>query len=93
MAKRVRTIPAIFTTPGPFRVGDRVLIPRGTEQVEATVVEDRGPLGYKGKRVYGLTFRDAEVPEDNYVEREFDEMTLVARAPEPEAKPRRKKRP
>jgi hypothetical protein len=93
MAKRAGIDPSIFTTPGPFRVGDRVRISRGGEPIEGTVVEDRGPLGPGGTRVYGITFRMAEVPDEVYVERLVNEMTLVARAPDPAGKPRRKKRP
>ncbi len=92
MAKRAKIDPSIFTTPGPFRVGDRVRIPIGGEQTEAIVVEDRGPLGPGGTRVYGLTYRMPYVPEEVYVERLVTEMTLVSRAPEGSAKPRGEKR-
>lgn len=79
--------------PGPFQVGDRVLMPFGREQIEALVVEDRGKLGKGGKRIYGLRFRTDDDTEEIYTERDVDELTLVARAPEPPKKPRKKKRP
>jgi hypothetical protein len=55
-----------------FHVGDRVLLLYGPRQVEGYVVEDRGPLGAHGRRIFLIradlgqdeeaTF---EVPEDN----------------------------
>ncbi len=74
------------TTPGPFRVGDRVRLLWGVTPVEATVVEDRGNLGVGGRRVYrirvhledGVTDDEAEPIE---TERPVDDLTLVARAP------------
>jgi hypothetical protein len=75
--------PWIWKHPGPFRVGDRVRIPFGTDQVEATVVEDRGNLGAGGKRIYRLMFRVDDVSGEMVTERRVDDLTLVARAPEP----------
>jgi hypothetical protein len=85
--------PWIWKNPGPFRVGDRVRIPFGTEQVEATVVEDRGNLGIGGKRMYGLRFRVDDVSDEIYVERMVDDLTLISRVPEPGPKGTTKKRP
>jgi hypothetical protein len=85
--------PWIWDNPGPFHVGDRVRIPFGSEQVEATVVEDRGILGKGGARIYRVVFRVDDVSPEIDTERDVDEMTLVARAPEPAPKPKRKKRP
>jgi hypothetical protein len=81
--------PWIWRNPGPFRVGDRVRIPFGTEQVEATVIEDRGNLAEGGKRVYRLVFSVDDVSGEMFVERVVDDLTLVARAAEPK---RRKKK-
>jgi hypothetical protein len=64
----------------------------GGEQVEATVVEDRGNLGEGGKRMYRVRFRLDDVSDDIYLERVVDELTLVARAPEPAPRAQRKKR-
>ena len=85
--------PWIWRNPGPFRVGDRVLMRFGGGQIEATIVEDRGNLGEGGKRIYGLRFRSDDVTEERYTERIVDDLTLVARAPETPKKPRKKKRP
>jgi hypothetical protein len=85
--------PWIWKNPGPFRVGDRVRIPWGSEQVEATVVEDRGNLGEGGKRIYRVVFRVDDVSPEIDTERIVDDLTLVARAPKPAPKPKRKKRP
>jgi hypothetical protein len=37
-----------------FKVGDWVWIVNGPHRLLARVVEDRGPLGVKGRRIYGL---------------------------------------
>ena len=54
-----------------FRVGDWVMIPFGLQRVIVEIVEDRGPIGYKGRRLYGVRFnrsrtnsRTTEVPEE-----------------------------
>jgi hypothetical protein len=70
-------------TPGPFRVGDRVRMPFGSEFIEATIVEDHGNLGAGGKRLYGLCFRVDDVTDEIYVDRVADRLTLVAHAPAP----------
>jgi hypothetical protein len=59
------------TAPAKFRVGDWVSLEYGPQRVLGQVVEDRGPLGVKGRRLYGLsvTLGDEtfpiEVPEDD----------------------------
>jgi hypothetical protein len=85
--------PSIWKSPGPFRVGDRVRIPFGSEFVEARVVEDRGNLGVGGKRVYGVRFRVDDVSDEIYTERDVDQLTLVARAADSAPKDRNKKHP
>lgn len=70
-------------TPGPFRVGDRVRMPFGSQFIEATIVEDRGDLGVGGKRLYGVCFRVDDSTDEIYTEREADRLTLVARAAAP----------
>jgi hypothetical protein len=84
--------PWVWKNPGPFRVGDRVRIPFGTEQVEATVVEDHGNLGEEGKRMYRLMFRVDDVSGEMFTTRVVDDLTLIARAPEPAANGPRKSR-
>ena len=85
--------PWIWKNPGPFQVGDRVRIPFGSDQVEATVIEDRGCLGVGGTRIYRLMFSVDDVSGEMYTERVVDDLTLIARAPEPAPKGTRKKRP
>jgi hypothetical protein len=84
--------PWIWKNPGPFRIGDRVRMPFGTGHIEATIVEDRGNLGEGGKRIYGVRFSVDDVSGETYTERVVDELTLVARAPDDGAKPRKKRR-
>jgi hypothetical protein len=85
--------PWIWKNPGPFRAGERVLIPFGTGQVEGTVVEDRGNLGDGGKtRLYRIMFTVDDVSGEMYATRAVDEMTLVERAAEPAPKRTKKKR-
>ena len=72
--------PWIWKNPGPLRLGDRVRMQFGREQVEGTVVEDRGNLGPDGERVYGVRFRLDDVSDEMYTERCVDELRLVARA-------------
>lgn len=92
MDKRAAIDPSVFSTLGPFCMGDRVRIPWGSDQIEATVVEDLGPLGLNGKRIYGLAFRVDDVSDEIYVQRDVDELTLVTRAlgtpPTPQGKKR-----
>jgi hypothetical protein len=85
--------PWTLKNPGPFNVGDRVRMPFGTETIEATIVEDRGNLGAGGRRLYGVRFRVDDVTDEVYTERPVEDLTLVARAPEPEPRARRKKLP
>jgi hypothetical protein len=54
-----------------FRVGDWVSFLYGTRRAVAQVVEDRGPLGVKGRRLYGIRLEQApdisttfEMPEE-----------------------------
>jgi hypothetical protein len=43
--------------PGKFRVGQLVRLKHGFQGVIAEVVEDRGPIGVGGRRLYGLKLR------------------------------------
>ncbi len=59
-------------SPPKFKVGDRVVFRRGNREVEGVVVEDRGPLGIGGQRIYGLHYeflpgetRYTEMPEED----------------------------
>lgn len=71
-------------TPGRFRVGDRVRILHGFRGVIAEVVEDRGPIGVRGRRLYGVKFR---VDEWNEHTTELPEESLEPVEAGPDAKP------
>ena len=62
--------------PPKFKVGDRILFPRAGREVEGIVVEDRGPLGVGGQRIYGLHFEFLP-GETRYTERDEEELTLA----------------
>ena len=53
-----------------FRVGDYVSFAMGrTQRVRAIIVEDRGPIGVGGRRLYGLRFQmSAEYDQPQYTE-------------------------
>jgi hypothetical protein len=70
--------------PGKFRVGDRVRILHGFRGMIAEIFEDRGPIGVRGRRLYGVKFR---VDEWNEHTTELPEESLEAVEAEPEAKP------
>ena len=55
-----------------FKVGDWVTFPYGTRNATAQIIEDRGPIGVKGRRLYRIEihFDDREpsrfeMPEDD----------------------------
>ena len=59
-------------TPGKFRVGDRVRIRHGFRGLIGEVVEDRGAIGVRGRRLYGVKVRldewnehTTELPEES----------------------------
>jgi hypothetical protein len=70
--------------PGKFRVGQRVRILYGRPGTIAEVVEDRGPLGIGGRRLYGVRFR---VDPWNEITTERPEDALEAVEDEPTAPP------
>lgn len=48
-------MPTLSQTKKPkFRVGDKVAFTFGTRRVKGVIVEDRGPLGVGGRRIYGV---------------------------------------
>jgi hypothetical protein len=75
--------PWILKHPGPFQVGDRVRFLWGGDQVEGTIVEDRGIVVKGGKRKYGIKFRVDDVSDEMYTERPVDAIQLVAKAEAP----------
>jgi hypothetical protein len=56
-----------------FQLGDRVRFTFGVTPVEGTVVEDRGAIGYRGRRLYRVVVDepetyfhlDSEIPEED----------------------------
>ncbi len=58
---------------GKFRVGDRVKFVHSWPGVIAEVIEDRGPLGVGGERLYRVRFR---IDEWNELEPEYRESSL-----------------
>lgn len=69
--------------PGKFRVGDRVRILHGFRGVIAEIIEDRGTIGVRGRRLYGVKFR---ADEWNDVTTELPEESLEAVEAGPDAK-------
>jgi hypothetical protein len=63
-------------SPPKFKVGDRVLFPRPGGKVEGVVVEDRGPIGVGGRRLYGLNYEFLP-GETRYTERPEVDLTLA----------------
>lgn len=52
-----------------YRKGDRVRFRFGVKDVEGTVIEERGPIGIGGRRLYGIQFHLGSDPEgEMYVE-------------------------
>jgi hypothetical protein len=74
--------------PGPFKVGDRVAFRFGPVEMEGDIVEDRGPLGLGGKRLYGVIFRVDDVSDPMYMEYAAEELRRVT-APTPQNDPAR----
>ena len=58
---------------GKFRVGDRVHLPFGFSGLIGEVIEDRGNIGYKGRRLYTVKF---QVDEWNEIVTEYGEEDL-----------------
>ena len=55
-------------SPPRFHVGDMVTLRYGLSDVPARIIEDRGPLGVRGRRLYRVLMvddRDFEVPEED----------------------------
>lgn len=85
--------PQAAREPGPFREGDRVRLFWGLTPVEGVIVEDRGNLGVGGRRLYDVRVQlDDNITEPMETTVPADELTLVARAPAPARKPRRRKK-
>jgi hypothetical protein len=62
--------------PPAFRVGQRVRFMLVNRPIEAVIVEDRGPLGYGGRRLYGIEF-DLDQWDHRYAELGEDELVVI----------------
>lgn len=63
-----------------LRVGTRVSFPYGTREIEAEVIENRGPLGVGGRQIVRVRFWDdfgAGEGQDKTFEMPADELTPV----------------
>ena len=66
-----------------FRLGDWVSFVYGARPVVAQVIEDRGRLGYKGRRLYGLRMDLENLDEIEPTRIEMPEEELKPAAPPP----------
>lgn len=72
--KRAKAAP-----PRPLRVGDRVSFELVGRRVDGVIVEDRGPLGKGGVRIFGVRARLASEIE-SVVELPADELSVSPKA-------------
>jgi hypothetical protein len=63
--------------PPPVQVGDRVRLQWGFHDVDGVVVEDRGPLGVGGRRLYAIRFRLQFSEEDRIIELPASEFVVL----------------
>jgi hypothetical protein len=61
------------TAPAPFKVGDQVEFTLVNKIIKADIVEDRGTIGYGGRRVYRIRFR-LDPEETRYAELPADDL-------------------
>jgi len=84
----------LVKNPGPNKVGDRVRFRFALTDVEGVIIEDRGNLGERGQRLYGIKFQFGDSP-DMYTELAPDEYEMIEEAPPPDedgqSKSRRRK--
>jgi hypothetical protein len=59
--------------PARFRVGDKVKFLYVTIPVVGEITEDRGPLGYKGRRLYGIRYSRPD-SDPSYIEMPEEEL-------------------
>ncbi len=63
--------------PARYRVGDKVKFMYVTIPVVGEITEDRGPLGIKGRRLYGVRYSRPDT-DPSYIELGEDEMEPAA---------------
>lgn len=64
-----------------FHVGDRVSFRLTLERVEGTIIEDRGPIGMGGRRLYGVEVEYEPHHYHAYFEMPAVDLELVSRPP------------
>lgn len=63
--KKSRTVD--WGTPAKFKVGEHIRFHYVVDVVDGLIVEDRGPIGVGGRRLYGITF-NKNPGQDSYIE-------------------------
>jgi hypothetical protein len=63
-----------------FKVGDHVRFHYVNRFIDGVIVEDRGNLGLKGRRVYGIQFPGYDLNEPRYIEMQEDEIAAVSQS-------------
>ena len=66
--------------PGKFRVGQPVRIKHGFRGMVGEVVEDRGPIGFRGRRLYAVKLR-LDPWNESIVERPEESLEAVDAGP------------
>jgi hypothetical protein len=64
-----------------FHVGDSVRFLFGVSKVDGTVVEDRGPLGVGGRRLYRIRFQFAADEEPMHIELPAADIEWISDTP------------
>jgi len=78
--------------PGPFCEGDRVGLLWGVTPVEGVIIEDRGNVGVGGRRFYRVRCQlDDNISPPMDISAPAADLTLVAKAPRPPSRRRKKK--
>lgn len=72
-----RKMTAPVAPPPRYKVGDKVKFMYVTIPVVGEITEDRGPLGIKGRRLYGVRYSRPD-SDPSYTELGEDEMEPVA---------------
>lgn len=75
-------MPSTIQSEPKFHVGESVSFEFGLRQVRGKIVEDRGPLGVKGRRIYGVQL-DMDPLESMFFELPEDELQSTTEADAP----------
>lgn len=59
-----------------FGVGDQVRFPFGTSKAAGTIIEDRGPIGVGGRRLYRIQFQFHDDEEPMHTELPASDLEL-----------------